>query len=67
MPAAIMNSETLPAYLTTVPGVSLQPHIKFVKHSVSSLSLFVFWILADYPDASFSLDNFAFFANRLYG
>lgn len=32
-----------------------------------SLPLFVFWVLTDYPDASFSLNNLAFFANRLYG
>ena len=31
-----------------------------------SLSLFVFRILADYSDTSFSLDDFAFFANRFY-
>jgi hypothetical protein len=30
----------------------------------STLSLFVFRILTDNSDASFSLDDFAFFANR---
>ena len=30
----------------------------------STLSLFVLWILTDNSDASFSLDNFALFANR---
>jgi len=31
-----------------------------------SLSLFVLRILTDYSDASFSLDDFALFANRFY-
>ena len=31
-----------------------------------ALSLFVFWILADYSDASFSLDDFALLANGFY-
>jgi hypothetical protein len=53
--------------LTTVPGVSLQPHIKNLSQTVqakSALSLFVLRILTDDPDASFSLDDFAFLANR---
>ena len=33
----------------------------------SALSLFVFWIFADNPDASFSFNDFAFFANWFYG
>ena len=33
----------------------------------SALSLFVFWILANDPDAAFSLDDFAFLADRFYG
>ena len=31
-----------------------------------ALSLFVFWILADYSDTTFSFDDFAFLANRFY-
>ena len=31
-----------------------------------ALSLFVFWILADYSDASFSLDDLTLLADRLY-
>ena len=29
-----------------------------------ALSLFVFWILADYSDTTFSFDDLAFFADR---
>ena len=36
------------------------------KSSGLALSLFVFRILADYSDTSFSLDDFAFLANRFY-
>ena len=32
-----------------------------------ALSLFVFWILADYSDTTFSFDDLAFVANFLYG
>ena len=31
-----------------------------------ALSLFVFWILADYSDASFSFNDFTFFTDRFY-
>ena len=54
--------------VTTYPGVSLQPHIIVAAYAVLgnelALSLFVFWIFTDNTNASFSLDNFAFFANR---
>ena len=33
---------------------------------ISTLYLLVLGILADYPDASFSLDDFALFAHRFY-
>ena len=33
----------------------------------STLPLFVFRILADDPDDTFALDDFAFVANRLHG
>lgn len=33
---------------------------------ISTLYLLVLRILADYPDASFSLDDFALFAHRFY-
>lgn len=32
----------------------------------SALSLFVFWILADYSDTSFSFDDLTFLADRFY-
>ena len=32
-----------------------------------ALSLFVFWILADYSDTTFSFDDLAFFADLLNG
>ena len=31
-----------------------------------ALSLFVFWILADYSDTTFSFDDLAFLADRFY-
>ena len=31
-----------------------------------ALSLFVFWILTDYSDTTFSSNNFPLFANRFY-
>ena len=34
--------------------------------TVLALSLFVFWILADYSDASFSFNDFTFFTDRFY-
>ncbi len=60
---------------TTLPGVSLQPHIitkqlcAVIQQTPgirSALSLFVLRILTDNPDASFSLNDFAFFANRFH-
>ena len=54
--------------------VLLQPHLiskflnffqtKTTNMTVLALSLFVFWILADYSDASFSFNDFAFFTDR---
>ena len=53
----------------SVPVVALN----LLKHSlrksqtnltVLSLSLFVFWILADYSDTSFSFNDFTFFTDR---
>ena len=40
----------------------------FFRYSMVSLalSLFVFWVLTDYSDATLSFNDFAFFANRFY-
>ena len=38
----------------------------YAKMTVLALSLFVFWILADYSDASFSFNDFTFFTDRFY-
>ena len=35
-------------------------------HRPLALSLFVFWIFTDYSDTTFSLDDFALFANRFH-
>ena len=39
---------------------------KTTNMTVLALSLFVFWILADYSDASFSFNDFTFFTDRFY-
>ena len=54
--------------------VLLQPHLnlkffnffqtKTTNMTVLALSLFVFWILADYSDTTFSFDDLAFLADR---
>ena len=36
----------------------------YAKMTVLALSLFVFWILADYSDTTFSFDDLAFLADR---
>ena len=39
---------------------------RFTNFCQSTLTLFVFWILTDYSDRSFSFNDLAFFADRLY-
>lgn len=53
--------------ILTEAFASFQPLKKVFKQIGSALSLFVFWILANDPDAAFSLDDFAFLADRFYG
>ena len=45
-----------------------QPHLILHKQFAAALALalFVLWVLTDYSDASLSLDDFAFLANRFY-
>ena len=45
---------------------STQHKTGYAKMTVLALSLFVFWILADYSDASFSFNDFTFFTDRFY-
>ena len=57
MPLFIMNSDD--KYLAAAA------HNESAKRQEQlALSLLVLWILTDNSDASFSLDNFALFANR---
>ena len=46
--------------------LTLQPHVTQTLNCQSTLTLFVFWILTDYSDRSFSFNDLAFFADRLY-
>ena len=46
--------------------LTLQPHVIQTLNRQSTLTLFVFWILTDYSDRSFSFNDLAFFADRLY-
>jgi hypothetical protein len=48
---------------TNITVVVLQPRLPALRLAKLALSLLVLWILTDYSDASFSLNDFAFFAN----
>ena len=49
---------------TTHPGVS--PAAAYHTIQASTLTLFVFWILTDNSDRTFSLNDLAFLADRFY-
>ena len=57
------NSDNNPSWCFTAAA-----HNNFVRDITNlqelTLSLFVFWILTDNSDASFSFNDLAFFANR---
>jgi hypothetical protein len=46
--------------------VSKSPPLVFYPKYILALSLFVFWVLTDYSDASLSFNDFALLANRFY-
>lgn len=66
--AAALNSEAFASCMKICHWqlFCTQSNTVSAKMTVLALSLFVFWILADYSDASFSFNDFTFFTDRFY-